>query len=80
MFNVIKDIETGKRNPDYIWQAFNKKRYILSAPALAIDFQPELWAKWKSRIRLGDYDFGGHITGFSPVSITACVRSKLRLT
>lgn len=67
MFNVIRDIETGEKKPEYIWQAFNERRYILSAPALAREFQPELWRKWKNRVQFGDYDYGGHITGFSPL-------------
>jgi len=67
MFKVIRDIETGQKKPEYIWQAFNERRYILSAPALAREFQPELWRKWKNRVRFGDYDYGGHITGFSPL-------------
>ena len=67
MFEVIRDIETGEKKPEYIWQAFNERRYILSAPALAREFQPELWRKWKNRVQFGDYDYGGHITGFSPL-------------
>lgn len=67
LFTVIRDIETGKRSPEYIWQAFNERRYILSAPALAKEFHPDLWQKWASRTRLEDYNYGGHITGFSPL-------------
>ena len=67
MFNVISDIETGEKKPEYIWQAFNERRYILFAPSLAREFQPELWRKWRNRVQFGDYDYGGHITGFSPL-------------
>ena len=69
MFKVIKDIETGKRKPSYVWQAFNEKRYILGSPGLAKEFQPELWQKRKKYIRMTDYDYGGHIAGFSPLII-----------
>ena len=55
MFNVISDIETGEKKPEYIWQAFNERRYILSAPSLAREFQPELWRKWRNRVQFGDY-------------------------
>jgi peptidoglycan hydrolase-like protein with peptidoglycan-binding domain len=69
MYDVISDIEGGKRKPEYIWQAFNERRYILSAPALAEEFQPKLWVKWRKKVRFNDYDYGGHITGFSPMIV-----------
>jgi len=75
MYDVISDIEEGKRKPQYIWQAFNQRRYVLSAPSLAKKFQPRLWAKWKNKVRFGDYDYGGHITGFSPLILRSATNS-----
>ena len=67
MFSVISRIESGELAPTYVWQAFNERRYILTVPGLAREFQPELWRKWKSRMDVFDFDFGQRITGFSPL-------------
>ena len=65
MFAVISRIESSELEPTYIWQAFNERRYILTVPGLAREFQPELWRKWKPRMNATDFDFGQRITGFS---------------
>lgn len=65
MFTVIRRMESGELPRDYNWQAFNERRYILTVPGLAKEFQPDLWRKWRPRIEIGDYDFGQRITGFS---------------
>jgi len=67
MFSVISKIESGELSPQYIWQAFNERRYILTVPGLAREFQPALWRKWRPRLNVEDFDFGQRITGFSPL-------------
>jgi hypothetical protein len=67
MFSVISKIESHELEPTYIWQAFNERRYVLTVPGLAREFQPDLWRKWKPRMNAIDFDFGQRITGFSPL-------------
>ncbi len=67
MYTVINQIELGELAPEFVWQVFTERRYILTAPALAREFQPVLWRKWKPHMSLEDFDFGQRITGFSPL-------------
>ena len=67
MYSVINQIELGELAPEFVWQAFTERRYILTVPALAREFQPVLWRKWKPQMSVEDFDFGQRITGFSPL-------------
>jgi len=67
--DMIKDIQAGSRPPQDVWEAFQERRYILSAPSLARRYHPELFDKYWGVKNKFDYDFGNHITGFSPLTV-----------
>lgn len=67
--DIVSEIENGQRPAQDVWEAFNERRYLMSAPGLAREFHPSLFARYWGQRNKFDYDFGNHITGFSALTL-----------